>query len=136
MQHDKDAFEVGKGEAFTVRYLLQPIDCGTLTETHTVRDWLSGFNIELEDQAFISWNNAISTISHFLRTVKEIGTDRVMGMLYSSVLGGMYLNYDIEEEFQPQFDRNLDTLKDLMDKLSPFTAPLMASQEASDGEES
>ena len=66
-------------------------------------------------QAFISWNNAISTISHFLSTVKEIGTDRVMGMLYSSVLGGMYLNYDIEEEFQPQFDRNLDTLKDLMD---------------------
>ena len=135
MEQDKEAFEAGKSDAFSVRYLLKPIDCGTKSETHTVREWLSGFNIEIEDKAFISWYGTISKISHFLNTVKEIGSERVMGLLYSTVLGGMYLNYDIEEEYQPQFDRNLETLMDLMDKLSPFTAPLEASQEATNGEE-
>ena len=38
---------VGKSE---VKYLLQPIDCGDDSQTHTVREWLADFDIKLEDE--------------------------------------------------------------------------------------
>ena len=46
---DYSAEGVGKSE---VKYLLQPIECGDNSQTHTVREWLADFDIKLEDEAF------------------------------------------------------------------------------------
>ena len=54
-----------------VKYLLQPLDCGDDSETHTVREWLNGFDIALEDKTFTQWNEAISQISTRIKTLEK-----------------------------------------------------------------
>ena len=66
----KDDFGKKKLDCGEVKYLLQPIECGDKSETHTVREWFGDFDISLEDTAFVHWNQALSVIGMKL---KELG---------------------------------------------------------------
>lgn len=52
----KDDFGKKELNCGEVKYLLQPIECGDKSETHTVREWFGDFDVSLEDTAFVHWN--------------------------------------------------------------------------------
>lgn len=98
----------------SVKYLLQPIECGDDSQTQTVREWLSGFEIELEDEYFIQWNTAIQEIGDRLKQLEK--TQDMMAMVeiwgFTRIL--LYLRYDIRKPISSQFHENVAMLKALL----------------------
>jgi hypothetical protein len=86
-------------------YFLQPVTCGNKRQTQTVRQWLDGFSI-LEEEGFSKqWHRTFMGISDILRGVYEQHTfnhDRII----LTLLLRLYVLYDLEKDFLPQFERN------------------------------
>lgn len=104
----------GKLEHSDVKYLLQPPECGDDSETHTVRKWLSHFDIALEDKAFIRWNQVIAEISLKLQELQKKWDMMAMMDIWFVVRVILYENYEHDIDFMPQFEFNVTTLKSLL----------------------
>ena len=50
-----------------ILYFISPFHCGDKSETHTVREWLTDFNLPVEDRYFLSWHAFISEVCLFIR---------------------------------------------------------------------
>ena len=110
-----------------VQYILQPIGCGKKTETHTVREWLSGFNMDTEDEAYIKWNKAISELGPRLKKMNAMFGAATMELVWRCALIALYLNYSIDEEFLPQFENNVTSLISrfsIIDAADPHGVPI------------
>lgn len=101
-------------EGSEVKYLLQPLDCGDDSETHTVREWLSGFDIALEDTSFIQWNEAISQISTRIKELEEEQDMLTMMGVWFITRVTMYEMYQHDKDFLPQLESNFLNLKGLL----------------------
>ena len=110
MKIDSDDYKQGNLDNPVVKYLIQPIECGDNSCVHTVRDWLSGFNIALEDQAFIRWHQEIAKIGSILKQAEKKLSAPLMGKLWNTVLILLYLNYDVTKDFLLQFEENASDL--------------------------
>lgn len=123
-------------EEAKVKYLLQPLDCGDDSETHTVRQWLSGFNIALEDEFFIKWNAAISKFGEALKKLEKTEDMLSMVEIWGVTRVVLYLKYDIDKPFMPQFEENVEgmlaLLKDVV-KLKSIMAKARQSAEQKKG---
>ena len=106
MKIESDDYKKGNLDKPTVQYLIQPIDCGDNSAVHSVRDWLSGFNIQLEDRAFICWHQEIAKIGSILIQAEKKLSAPVMGKLWDTVLILLDLNYDVTKDYLPQFEEN------------------------------
>ncbi len=89
-----------------VQYFLQDVKCGSKSEKHTVREWLGEFDLSAEDSFFVRWTQVVFDYGSLVRQVQEKVSPETVQLLCSSILGGVYLNYDINEPFMPQFERN------------------------------
>ena len=103
-----------------VHYILQPTDCGNETETHTVREWLAGFHMESEDVAYLRWNWAISEIGSRLKKLKDHRDEHFMFLAERCSLVALYLNYSMDEEFLPQFEKNISELIEQLNTIEEF----------------
>lgn len=110
----KDDFGTRSLESSEVKYLLQPLECGDESETHTVREWLSGFDIALEDKAYLLWNQALSQISVKLQELEKKWNMMTMMDIWFVTRVVMYENYEHDKEFLPQLEFNFAGLKSLL----------------------
>lgn len=117
MKIDKEDFAAGTLGGATVQYMLQDdVNCGDKTETHTVREWLAGFDIAAEDEAFIAWNEALSMISSRVKAVEDRLKPISRLLLWESMRVGLYLNYRTDMDFLPQLKENIKGFVQLMDR--------------------
>jgi Fe-S-cluster containining protein len=87
-------------------YIFVNPGCGNKREIHTVREWLGGFGIPLEDEYFLKWQQAITALSGAMQKIeKQCGKD-AMSAIWNFVYAALYLCYDTEKEFMPQFESN------------------------------
>lgn len=112
-----------------VKYLLQPLDCGDESETHTVRDWLAGFDIALEDEFFIKWNTAISKFGEALKKLEKTEDMISMVEIWSVTRVILYLMYDIHKPFMPQFEENVEGMLRLLKDIPRLKAILAKARE-------
>ena len=117
MSFEKDDYNAESIDTSKVKYLLQPPECGDESETHTVREWLSGFDIKLEDEAFIQWQKAISRFSNKFKELEKKQDMLSMMEIWFVVRVSLYLQYDISKEFLPQFNYNVENLLKLLDDI-------------------
>ena len=117
MSFEKDDYNAESIDASKVKYLLQPPDCGDESETHTVREWLNGFDIKLEDEAFVHWQKAISRFSSKLKELEKKQDMLNMMEVWFVVRVSLYLQYDTSKDFLPQFDYNVENLLKLLDDI-------------------
>lgn len=96
------------------QYLLQPIDCGDKSETHTVRSWLSDFDIATEDEAFTLWHQTIAEVGNILKMAEEMVGRNTMMKVWNTVFALLYLNYTTEKPFLPQFEQNAANTLELL----------------------
>lgn len=89
-----------------VQYIFNKPDCGDDTETHTVREWLSAFGLSTEDEFFVKWQKTSMELGHIFRDIEKSACVKVMNMIWSAAYIGLYLRYDMEKEFLPQFEEN------------------------------
>lgn len=97
-----------------MKYLLQPPECGDESEAHTVREWLTGFDIKLEDEAFIRWHIAVMEIGDALKKLEQTQDMMTMVQIWATARILMYLNYNTAEDFLPQLERNIKYLLELL----------------------
>lgn len=90
-----------------IGFILQDTHCGE-SERHTVKGWLEHFNIPLKDEYWIKWNKFISLFSGYMRNNEKVLSDKHKGDLYNISLFFIYLNYDMNKDFEPQFDKNAE----------------------------
>lgn len=112
VQYSEDSFSAAK-----VKYLLQPLSCGDESEEHTVREWLSGFDIKLEDEAFVRWQMAISRFMRKLTELEKKHDMLTMMEIWFAVRVILYQQYDTSIDFLPQFVRNEENLLKLLDDI-------------------
>ena len=114
---EKDDYNAESIDTSKVKYLLQPPECGDESETHTVREWLSGFDIKLEDEAFVQWQKAISRFSSKFKELEKKQDMLTMMEIWFVVRVSLYLQYDTSKEFLPQFNYNVENLLKLLDDI-------------------
>lgn len=117
MSFEKDDYNAESIDTSKVKYLLQPPECGDESETHTVREWLSGFDIKLEDEAFVQWQKAISRFSTKFKELEKKQDMLTMMEIWFVVRVSLYLQYDTSKEFLPQFNYNVENLLKLLDDI-------------------
>lgn len=111
---DPEKYAKGEVVMSEVRYLLQPPECGDDSETHTVREWLGDFDIELEDKAFVRWNQVMGEISAILRDLEQKWDMMTMMDVWFMTRIILYENYEHDMDFMPQFEFNVSGLKSLL----------------------
>ena len=117
MSFEKEDYNAESIDTSKVKYLLQPPECGDESETHTVREWLSGFDIKLEDEAFVQWQKAISRFSNKFKELEKKQDMLSMMEIWFVVRVSLYLQYDTSKEFLPQFNYNVENLLKLLDDI-------------------
>ena len=117
MSFEKDDYNAESIDTSKVKYLLQPPECGDESETHTVREWLSGFDIKLEDEAFIRWHQAVAQFGSKIRQLEK--TENVFTMMSVWLVMRVipYLRYDTSKDFLPQFEENIKEMLELLDDI-------------------
>ena len=100
-----------------VQYLLQPFDCGDTSEVHTVHDWLSGFDINLEDETFIKWHQTIAQFESKIKDLEKKQDMMTMMEIWQIIRVILYLAYDTSKEFLTQFEYNSEKLLMLLDDI-------------------
>ena len=106
-----------------VFYFLNGSTCGAKDETHTVREWLSEFDLQNSTAWFLTWQKAISKLSPSLKAMEKLLPPKELSILYAIVFKALYLDYADVQEFLPKFVLNVQALQKqidtLIDKLMP-----------------
>lgn len=103
-------------------YIFTNPECGDDKETHTVREWLNNFSIPLEDEFFLQWSTLISELSQVFCELESLVDTAFMTVIWSATLVRLYLSYDLDEPFLPQFKKNVEKLYEIKNSLDDFCA--------------
>lgn len=89
-----------------ISYMFTNPNCGDKREIHTVRAWLGSYGISENDEFFLKWSSTLETLATSLAKLEKRFKADKMDQLWTIVYFFLYLNYDIEKEFMPQFLKN------------------------------
>ena len=93
-----------------IQYFYTDPGCGDHARTQTVREWFDHFGISLKDDFFIEWATLQKDFSTLIRETEKAFGETAMRQLWSPIFGILYLCYDLEKEFLPQFRKNTEEL--------------------------
>lgn len=110
---DKDA--VDDITVQDIRYIFDPPDCGDKSESHTVRGWLQNFNLPLEDEFFVAWNRCLMKLSSQFKKLEKMRVN--MEPIWQGSMVLLYLLYDTEQDFMPQFESHVNKAMEMMGTL-------------------
>ena len=85
-----------------ISYVLTHTNCG-MSHTYTVREWLETADIPADDPTFIAWFKTTTVLSEILKTYeKELKQNNIWELFMQTFLS-IYVQYDTDKEFMPQF---------------------------------
>lgn len=112
--HDKNTADKGVAAGAKVEYILNPVDCGDKSETHTVREWLEEFGIPEQDEAFLKWQTFMMASAKIIRRLEKILSDDLMNKIWTAFGSVIYMNYETDKNFLPQFEENAESVLRLL----------------------
>lgn len=99
------------------QFILNEVSCGDHAEEHTVREWLESFGIPVEDQYYIRWQRIAMLASKVIKGVEGSWTTHGLNMLLTLIYNVLYLGYDMDKEFEPQFEERAEELRTILVKI-------------------
>lgn len=99
------------------QFILNEVDCGDNAEEHTVREWLESFGIPVEDQYYIRWQRIAMLASKVIKGVEGSWTAHGLNILLTLIFNMLYLGYDMDKEFEPQFEERAEELRTILVKI-------------------
>lgn len=122
--NSKDGQPLKEGETPEVKYILNDHSCGSAKRVNTVRSWLARFGIPEHDEFYLLWNKVLMSLTPaVMKLEREKVSDHVLDMLWSAVYETLYLHYDTDQEFMPQFQAAADKLLSLSDAIMKAQPP-------------
>lgn len=109
---DPDAIEHAR-----IQYIMNPIECGDSSEEHTVREWVESFGIPVRDSDFLAWQKVLFAVRRRTVELEKMLPDSSMELVWSITYQALYLDYDIKQSFQEQFQKNTERLIDALDRI-------------------
>jgi uncharacterized protein len=100
-----------------IQYIINPIECGDRSEDHTVREWVESFGIPVHDRDFLAWQKVLFAVRQRIVELEKMLTDSAMELIWSITCQALYLDYNIQQSFQEQFQKNSDRLIDALDNI-------------------
>ena len=97
-----------------MQYIFSNPGCGDGSETQTVREYLESFGIPVEDNFFLKWQQAILDMGNFFRKIEKVVSQETMELVWTAAFTGIYLHYDIGQEFMTQFESNSKNFFDML----------------------
>jgi hypothetical protein len=98
-------------------YFMQPATCGNKNQSQTVRKWLEDSSILDLEHIAILWHKKIAELSRLLiKTYDKANFNR--DDINAILLLTLYVFYDLEQNFEPQFERNLDKALEIAKHIS------------------
>lgn len=94
-------------DAGKTQYFFTNPKCGDDSETQTVREWLGAFGIPVEDEFFMGWQKTAIELVKTLTEMEHTLGRETMDIVWTAVFAGLYLNYKTDEDFMPQFNKNV-----------------------------
>ena len=91
----------------SIQFILQPPECGDDSETHTVREWLASFGMEVEDPIYVAWQRYMMFAHDKTVKLEKALSPEEMDRFWTLTSFCVYINYDTKEEFLPQYQKNL-----------------------------
>ena len=98
-----------------LQYIFSSPGCSDCSETHTVREYLESFGIPVQDEFFIKWQQTILDMGNFFRKIEKVVSHETIELVWTAAFQGVYLHYDIEQGFMPQFEGNSKSFFDMLD---------------------
>lgn len=114
MEADKLGTELSAGQ---IQYIFMDPGCGDKSETHTVREWLESFGFPIEDVFFLKWQQTVAEVGDILQRAEKRADAKTMELIWNVVFIGCYLNYKVDEDFIPQFEKNIQDILALVQQL-------------------
>jgi len=107
------------GNPFEIQYIFNGATCGSAKRKQTVRSWLEMFDIPINDQFFLKWNE---TLFKLVAAVKQhegkgYATEKAMDMMWSGIFSALYVDYDTGHKFYPQFENNVEKILRIFSEL-------------------
>lgn len=102
--------------AGTIQYVYTNPECGDDSVTYTVREWLKDSGIPEQDEFFLKWQETIIRLAKMLPKMEESEAGETMDFVWMVVLAGLFLKYDTEKDFMPQFEKNVEEVFDTLQK--------------------
>ena len=103
-----------------VQYIFNNPGCGNASETHTVQEWLESFGVPIPDDFFVKWQQAILKMGNIFRTIEKGMSSNIMEQVWNVAFVGLYLSYNLDQKFLPQFEANTKKFFDMMDSVFSF----------------
>lgn len=100
-----------------VEYIFTDPKCGDERETHTVREWLGAFGIPMEDEFFLKWQQTIAALGGIIHKLEKKCEQKALTPVWNYIFSILYLGYDTEKEFMPQFESNSGRIVDDIEQL-------------------
>ena len=107
-----------------VQFILSEFNCGDTSEEHSVREWLASFKIPVDDPYYIRWQRVAMLASRVIQSVEKNWTPYGLNMLLSLVFSVLYLGYDMDREFEPQFEERTEELHGILTKIESSSGDL------------
>ncbi len=101
------------------QYIFSDPGCGDASETHTAREYLESFGIPVEDNFFLKWQQAVLDMGNFFRKIEKTVGNETMELVWRAAFIGLYLHYETEKDFMPQFDSNVKNFFDMLHSVFP-----------------
>lgn len=100
-----------------VEYIFIDPGCGDKSETHTVKEWFSEFGMLINDEYFVKWQKILMGFSTILKQAEKKLSKDIMEHMWTLIYAALYLNYDMEKDFMPQFETNAEKLSRIISLL-------------------
>ena len=114
--HD-DPKEITTNEPEVV-YFHSGCKCGTEQNGQTVKKWLDSFGLMEREHFFIRWTKVIREVSAFVRSLeKTMDDEEILKTIWGLIILQLYADYDIHQDFEPQFEKNFKELQEHMEKI-------------------
>ena len=114
-----------------VKYIINNFSCGSAKRVNTVRSWLDKFGIPEHDEFFLLWTKVCMSLTMAIVKLEEAKVSMpVLSMLWDTIFQKLYLQYDVRQEFMPQFQAAADKLLSLSDAIMKAQPPAGPTDDA------
>jgi hypothetical protein len=111
-EHEFENLSAGK-----IQYIFQEPACGSMKRKQTVRRWLERYNIEVDDEFFIKWQDTTFNLVKTVRGLDAATPEKIINGLWNAIFMSLYIEYDTSRDFMEQFGKNTAKLKRVVEGL-------------------
>ena len=117
------SYEKGKCDEVTqdmVKFIFTKPNCGDKNQKHSVLEWLMRSKIPIEDEFFLKWQTVFRKVSDCEKSSEKKMPEDAFENLNKNLFFLLYLDYDIQKEFMPQFIEKAKKIGKLLDVANKY----------------